>query len=762
MTILFFFFFIKKIKKSDLGTIWFSLYFLFLTLFNLGYIIGYSIFSEWGSVGWTIACSFAFAAVVRLQISYTFPSNIFGRERKWSLWIGILFSFFATIDYLIQSGNRIQYSFSVHSFGSDYSSPYIPAVGFLAYLFSIIVSIRRIFSKFKILKKEKKLNPLSVLWKDKEIRISINLIIITIFEFTLTSFYFLGYVRFISVSFLADLMNLGTLIIFSGYALVYTSSSVGRTGFIPRLLGLSLVFVLFFSTLTSRYYESKIVSQYKNELENGSHSLVYERIKENDFNTEIKSAKTNHHYDGMFHYAKIKSNFVVGVFNHESGNFFLYDYLQFRKYLHELLIPSFYIQIFSVVLVLIVFPLFFKISFVLPLNQLIQEIESEFLDEKNKPNSSHHPDSFEFNAIKNAFVKIGSMIRHAKKELPEVSKPLDVIESFLNSPPKEIRIGNQSLIYKSSAFERTIQDVYQASRYPHPVTITGETGSGKELAARLIHLTSEKKSGPFLAVNCATLPETLWEAEIFGAKKGSYTDAKIERKGRIQEADGGSLFFDEIGEVPIFIQAKMLRLLQENSFVPLGSNLEQNANCRFIFATNQNLEDLVRKKLFREDLLYRIKVFHIHLIPLRERMEDIPFLLKFFIQKFKEEFGSSEPTISTEAMQKIITYPWPGNIRELENFVTRFMSHVAKEKLELEDILPFFSKQSVDIVDPLAEYAHPKGAIGLEEEINILSRLRILQALEAENGNVTRAAERLDLKRTTLRYKMIELGILQK
>lgn len=742
-----------------MGTIWFCLYFLFLSIFNFGYIVGYSVFSELGAHGWVFACFFAFAAIARLQISFTFPVDFAKKERKVFFWVGLLFCILATLEYLFHYRQSIQYQFSIHSYGSTYSSLYIPGIGLFAYVFSVIVGIRRVIDRYFDAKKSRNLTFIKSIFDDRENRITIALTLVTVAELLLTAFYFLGFLKYFSTPILAEVMNLGILVIFSMYALIYTGSTVGRTGFIPRLVGLGLVFILFFSTLTSRYYEGQLLAQFKSQLTSEFFQHPNQKLKKEDFLKYDTGKQSQFYFDGDFYFVEIESKRLFGVIDQKSDLVLLYDYLIYREYIHKLLIPAFFIQLISVFLVLLLFPIFFKISFIFPLNQLIHDLESEFLNNKKKATATFEDESFEFSSLKNAFFRMGSMIRLAKKELREVSQPLEVLETFLNESPKEIQIAGQTLIYKSAAFERTIEEVYKASRYPHPVIITGETGAGKELVAKLIHHASEKKDGPFLAVNCATLPETLWESEIFGSKKGSFTDSKSDRKGRIEEAENGSLFFDEIGEMPIFIQAKMLRLLQENKFSPIGSNLEQNANCRFIFATNQNLESLVQKKLFREDLLYRIKVFQIHLIPLRERIEDIPYLLRFFINRFTAQFKLLEPKISTAAMQRIMSYSWPGNIRELENFVTRLMSHISKEIVDENDILPFLSKE---VITNKPELSIDSTLGSLEEEIKALSRLRIRQALHEANGNVTRAAELLQLKRTTLRYKMLELGMKEK
>ncbi|GBF51648.1 sigma-54 interaction domain protein [Leptospira ryugenii] len=583
-----------------------------------------------------------------------------------------------------------------------------------------------------------------------EVSLTIWLILLTTIELILTGIYFLGHTRLLDAVILAEIMNSGILVIFSGYVILYTSSTTGRTGFIPRLLGMSLVFFLIVSTLQSRYYEFL----FRNSILQQVYDTTVETmaIPELEMEQIRLQAEVQHIGNYSHFFFEREGNFFIALRMLDGNEWKIFHYLKYRESIHSLILPSVWFQICLSILVLLFFPIFFKESFLLPIQQLMEEIKLEFQGIESRDS----PKSFEFGVLRNALFRIADMIQKAKKDLPEVSETFDFLESYLSSKPKTLEIGNTSLVYKSSIFEKTIQKVEQAARFPHPVTITGETGSGKELAARMIHQLGENKNGPFVAVNCATLPENLWEAEIFGAKKGSFTDAKVDRKGRIQEADGGSLFFDEIGEMPLPIQAKMLRLLQEKTYTPLGANKEHIANCRFIFATNQNLSEMVEKKLFREDLLYRIQVFNIPLNPLRDRKEDIPYLWDFFTESFCNEYKMTKPKISQNAFRAILQYPWPGNIREMQNTVIQTLTQSPKELIEESD-LPFLRTLRNDRDNHA--FSLPRG-LKLEEELEQLSKDRILQALELEKGNMTKAALRLGLKRTTLRYKMKDLGIL--
>lgn len=219
------------------------------------------------------------------------------------------------------------------------------------------------------------------------------------------------------------------------------------------------------------------------------------------------------------------------------------------------------------------------------------------------------------------------------------------------------------------------------------VLISGESGTGKELAARAIHYLSHRYGGPFIPVNCAAIPETLFEAELFGHVKGAFTDARLHRTGLVKAADQGTLFLDEVASIHPYTQVKLLRLLQNNGeYRPLGSSATQQANVRIIAATNKNIENLIKEKEFREDFFYRLNVVSLYLPPLRERREDIPILVDFFLKKYTQMYGKGHKRLSAEAIELLQTYPWHGNVRELENKIQQVIVMSTKSVIHADDI----------------------------------------------------------------------------
>jgi two-component system response regulator GlrR len=216
--------------------------------------------------------------------------------------------------------------------------------------------------------------------------------------------------------------------------------------------------------------------------------------------------------------------------------------------------------------------------------------------------------------------------------------------------------------------------------------ITGESGTGKELVARAIHYLSDRKEKPFVPVNCGAIPENLFENELFGHSKGAYTDASIQQYGLVKEAEGGTLFLDEIGTINPYIQTKLLRLIQENEYRSLGCSKNIKANIRLTAATNENLQHLVEKKTFREDLFYRLNVVPFQIPPLRERKEDIPILIKHFIKKYSREYNKVIKVIPVEVMSVLVSYSWPGNIRELENKIQQLVVMSTSSVINAKDI----------------------------------------------------------------------------
>ncbi|MEJ2366176.1 MAG: sigma 54-interacting transcriptional regulator, partial [Deltaproteobacteria bacterium] len=280
------------------------------------------------------------------------------------------------------------------------------------------------------------------------------------------------------------------------------------------------------------------------------------------------------------------------------------------------------------------------------------------------------------------------------------------------------------------------------------VLILGETGTGKELVARAIHHLSRRKDRALVKVNCATLPSNLIESELFGHEKGAFTGAHARQLGRFEVANGATLFLDEIGELPLELQPKLLRVIQDGEFERLGSSGTIKVDVRLIAATNRNLEEEVRRGRFREDLWYRLNIFPITVPPLRERMEDIALLVDFFVDKISKRLGKSIESIPVSVMNTLEDYQWPGNVRELENVLERAVINSSGPKLHLVDEL---KKPSKDLA-------------AAQKTLNEVERDYIVRVLEQTNWKVSGqngAAEILGLDRSTLRARMRKLGIRQ-
>jgi formate hydrogenlyase transcriptional activator len=302
------------------------------------------------------------------------------------------------------------------------------------------------------------------------------------------------------------------------------------------------------------------------------------------------------------------------------------------------------------------------------------------------------------------------------------------------------------LIGRSPKFHAVLADVDRIAPVDSAVLIQGETGTGKEVIARAIHEASPRRNHRFVALNCAAIPSALLESELFGHERGAFTGACTQTKGRFQMADGGTLFLDEIGEMPLELQPKLLRVLQEREFERLGSTQTIRVNVRVVAATNQDLAQLVSKKLFRADLFYRLNVIPICLPPLRERVQDIRPLTEFFVAKFAASLNKPIDVIPDEVMAVLKAHDWPGNIRELQNFIERAVLFSPGSVLRLPLDLKPTVKQSSESARTLAD----------------ADREHILETLEQANwliGGQGGAADRLGLPRTTLIYKMRKLGI---
>jgi transcriptional regulator with GAF, ATPase, and Fis domain len=289
------------------------------------------------------------------------------------------------------------------------------------------------------------------------------------------------------------------------------------------------------------------------------------------------------------------------------------------------------------------------------------------------------------------------------------------------------------------------------------VLILGETGSGKELIARALHAASKRSSKPLIKVNCAALATGLIESELFGHEKGAFTGATERRVGRFELADGGTIFLDEIGEVPPEVQVKLLRVLQEQEFERIGGSKTRKVDVRVIAATNRDLEQAVARGGFRSDLFYRLNVFPVALPPLRERPEDIPVLVHYFVSRFAAKLGRKLTRVPAETMQRLVAYSWPGNVRELENVIERAVILSSGAELEVGAEIPSGRAARARAGAPEAE-SEASDSASLEDA----ERSHILAVLRQANGRIegaNGAAARLNLKPSTLRSRMKKLGI---
>jgi DNA-binding NtrC family response regulator len=280
------------------------------------------------------------------------------------------------------------------------------------------------------------------------------------------------------------------------------------------------------------------------------------------------------------------------------------------------------------------------------------------------------------------------------------------------------------------------------------VMITGESGTGKELLARSIHYSSLRKEKPFVVLNCAALSEGVLESELFGHEKGAFSGALDTRKGRFERADQGTLFIDEVAEMSMAAQVKLLRVIQEHEFERVGGNKTISVDVRIVAATNKKLEDQVKERKFREDLYYRLNVVNINIPPLRSRREDIEPLSRYFLEKYATETGRKISDLAPRALSCLLAYDWPGNVRELQNAIERAVV-LSKNSI----LTPRDFPQSVQGDDQICLQIPEKGG-SLTEILEDLERQLILQTLQRQDGSQTRAAETLGIKRTTLRYKM--------
>lgn len=349
-------------------------------------------------------------------------------------------------------------------------------------------------------------------------------------------------------------------------------------------------------------------------------------------------------------------------------------------------------------------------------------------------------------------VELPIMVRKGLKE-----RQLRFENQYLRKQLDE-KYGFNNIIGTGRSMKRIFELVDTIAGLNSTVLIQGETGTGKELIAKAIHFNSTRKEQKLVSINCGAIPENLLESELFGHVKGAFTGAVQTRIGRFEQANGGTIFLDEIGNMPMSLQVKLLRVLQEREFERVGGNSTVKVDVRIIAATSSNLEQMVKDATFREDLYYRLNVIPINLPPLRERREDIPLLVQKFIEHFCSTHKLDLKTVSPQVMKAVMSYDWPGNVRQLENLVERMVALTGNRPAILPADLPveISNRDSLNFV-PLIEI--PEEGINFQNVVTDMERELILQSLRKTNGNKKLAAKLLNLKRTTLIEKIKRIGL---
>jgi DNA-binding NtrC family response regulator len=368
-------------------------------------------------------------------------------------------------------------------------------------------------------------------------------------------------------------------------------------------------------------------------------------------------------------------------------------------------------------------------------------------------------------------MKMGALDYIPKPFTPEelivvVEKALEkkklIFENIYLHKELEAKYSFENIVGNSPKIQEVFKFIRKVAPTDSTVLICGESGTGKELIARAIHFNSQRKNKPFFTVDCGVLSQDLLESELFGHIKGSFTGAVVTKPGLFEVADGGSVFLDEIGDINPVIQGKLLRVIQEQEFLPVGGIQPKKVDLRFIVATNKNLENLVNEKRFREDLYYRLNVVSITIPPLRERKDDIPILAYHFLKKFNQEMNKEIRSISVETMNKLINYEWPGNVRQLENVIERAVV-MAESKTIISEYLPatiLGQGAGMDTQIPKnSEELKTMKKYLRESAVENIEKMFILEALNRNDWNVTRSAKEVSMQRTNFQALMRKYNI---
>ncbi len=364
----------------------------------------------------------------------------------------------------------------------------------------------------------------------------------------------------------------------------------------------------------------------------------------------------------------------------------------------------------------------------------VQAMKDGAFDFLNKP--------IELDELRIRVRKVGSKLED-RSERERLAVENESLRKTLGGAP-----GFEGLIGQAPTFQKALALAERVAQTDATVLLRGESGTGKDVVARSIHVASGRSRGPFVKVNCGAIPEQLLESELFGHKKGAFTGAIADRPGRFSLAHGGTIFLDEIGDIAGALQVKILQVLEEKSFVPVGGTETLQSDCRIVTATNRNLEEAIAKKEFREDLFYRLNVFPIHLPPLRERAGDLPLLLDFFLK----QFGSDISRVAPEVRRRLLGYSYPGNIREMQNLIERIVITAGPDPIGAEHIPELKERGGAG---GSYDFEIPPGGLVLED----LEKDLILKAIARSQGNKSQAARLLGLTRRTLYSRLERYGL---
>lgn len=337
-------------------------------------------------------------------------------------------------------------------------------------------------------------------------------------------------------------------------------------------------------------------------------------------------------------------------------------------------------------------------------------------------------------------------LAHRVLEHNELIEELDLLRTCLNQ-----KYGFEGIIGSSAGLTRTLDVAARVADADVTVLIHGETGTGKELIAKAIHFRSSRRNRPFVTVNCGSIPRDLLESELFGHTKGSFTGAVSHKKGKAEVAEGGTIFLDEIGEMPLELQVRVLRLIQEHEIEKIGSTSPTKLNVRILAATHRDLSAMVKSGSFREDLFYRLMVVPIEVPPLRDRPEDIPALVQHFFAQYKAKYGRTEMTLPPNVVNAFCAYEWPGNVRQLENCIERIALLSANSELSLRDLPDFLQRRESEVL--------PKDLPDTGISLAAMEKELIIRTLRKFGGNQSRAAAFLKVSRRTLGYRVDKFGI---